>query len=68
MTLELTDQIEQVMRARNRADKERAQLQKQLDEANYNLDDEAKQRVEFERHAKAFEVRRVLWSFLSPKN
>ena len=28
MTLELTDQIEQVMRARNRADKERAQLQK----------------------------------------
>lgn len=61
MTLELTDQIEQMIRMRNRADKERAQLQKQLDEANYNLDDEAKQRVEFERHAKAFEVEFSPW-------
>ena len=33
LTLELTEQIEQVMRTRNRADKERAHLQKQLDEA-----------------------------------
>jgi chromosome segregation ATPase len=47
------------MRMRNRADKERAQLQKQLDETNYTLDDEAKQRVEFERHAKAFEAQLV---------
>ncbi|KAI6239365.1 CRE-MYO-2 protein [Aphelenchoides fujianensis] len=59
LTLELTEQIEQVMRMRNRADKERAALQKQLDEANYTLDDEAKQRVEFERHAKAFEAQLV---------
>ncbi|CAD5233385.1 unnamed protein product [Bursaphelenchus xylophilus] len=58
-TLELTEQIENVMRARNRADKERAQLQKQLDEATYTLDDEAKQRVEFERHAKQFEAQLV---------
>ncbi|KAI6204528.1 hypothetical protein M3Y94_00684900 [Aphelenchoides besseyi] len=59
ISMELTEQIEQIMRMRNRTDKERAQLQKQLDEANYTLDDEAKQRVEFERHAKAFEAQLV---------
>ena len=42
-TTELLEQIDQIQRLKNRADKERAALQKQLEMGQSNLDDEDKQ-------------------------
>jgi myosin heavy chain 6/7 len=52
---ELTEQIDLVSKLKAKADKERAVLQRQVEETNNVLDDEAKQRVEHERRAKQFE-------------
>ena len=41
-TMELLEQIDQIQRLKNRANKERAALQKQLEMGQSNLDDEAK--------------------------
>lgn len=56
---ELLEQIEQLTRMKNKTEKERSTFQKQLDESNYALDDEAKQRVEFERRAKQMDSQLV---------
>lgn len=56
---ELLEQIEQLTRMKNKTEKERSTFQKQLDESNYALDDEAKQRVDFERRAKTMDSQLV---------
>ncbi|KAI3415402.1 Myosin N-terminal SH3-like domain [Globodera pallida] len=52
---ELHEQVDQVQRMKNRAEKERIALQRHLEMSQSQLDDEAKQRMELERREKTFE-------------
>lgn len=49
------EQIDQVQRLKNRAEKERIALQRQLEMAQSQLDDESKQRLDLERRGKTSE-------------
>lgn len=52
---ELHEQIDQVQRLKNRAEKERSAYQRQLEMAQSQLDDDSKQRMEMDRRAKQLE-------------
>lgn len=54
-SMELHEQIDQVQRLKNRAEKERIALQRQLEMAQSQLDDESKQRLDLERRGKTSE-------------
>lgn len=52
---ELFEQIDQLQRIKNRSEKERSALQRQLETGQGQLDDDSKQRMEMERRSKNFE-------------
>uniref|UniRef100_A0A914L0P7 Myosin heavy chain n=1 Tax=Meloidogyne incognita TaxID=6306 RepID=A0A914L0P7_MELIC len=52
---ELLEQIDQLQRIKNRSEKERSALQRQLETGQGQLDDDSKQRMEMERRSKNFE-------------
>lgn len=51
----MLEQIDQLQRIKNRSEKDRNALQRQLESAQSQLDDECKQRMEMERRSKNFE-------------
>ncbi|VDP19816.1 unnamed protein product [Heligmosomoides polygyrus] len=53
---QLTNQLDGLQKAKGKIDKERAVLQKELDDINVQVDQEAKARVEQERLAKQYEI------------
>lgn len=51
----MLEQIDQLQRIKNRSEKERNALQRQLESGQSQLDDDCKQRMEMERRSKNYE-------------
>lgn len=53
---ELTDQLEQLQKLKAKADKEKAQLQRELEELSASVDSEVRSRQDIEKQLKIVEV------------
>lgn len=53
---ELSDQLEQLQKLKAKSDKDRAQILRDLEDANANADSESRQKQEFEKQAKLAEM------------